>query len=56
MTAGEIDQAAALYISGLSLADIGSRLHFHATTVHLALRATGVQMRDMHGRERLSDC
>jgi hypothetical protein len=41
-----------LYADGLSLAKIGSRLGYHATTVHLALRAAGVQMRDTHGRER----
>jgi hypothetical protein len=56
MVAGEIDAAATLYASGLSLAQIGSQLGYNATTVHLALRAAGVQMRDSQGRKRLSGC
>lgn len=52
MTTSEVEEAARLYIQDLSLAQVADRLGYHATTVHLALRAAGVSMRDPHGRER----
>ena len=56
MAAKEVDEAVTLCASGLSLARVGSRLGYDATTVQRALRAAGGQMRDSHGRERLSEC
>lgn len=52
MTPAEIEQAASLYAQGMSLAPIANGLGFRVATVHLALRAAGVAMRDTHGRER----
>lgn len=52
MTGSEIDQAAALYQAGLSLARVGERLGFDGKTIMNALHAKGVRMRDSHGRER----
>jgi hypothetical protein len=48
----QIEQATELYASGLSLVSLGTRLGYHGSTVHLALRKAGVRMRDTHGRER----
>jgi hypothetical protein len=49
---GQVDQAAALYSHGWSVARIGGHLGVDGGTVWLALRASGVRMRDTHGRER----
>jgi lambda repressor-like predicted transcriptional regulator len=52
MSASQIDLAARLYSSGLSLASVGAQLGFNATTVRTMLMRRGVAMRDSHGRER----
>jgi hypothetical protein len=48
----QVDHAVRLYRAGQSLARIGARLDVDAGTVHSALRARGVRMRDTHGRDR----
>ena len=48
----QIKQATKLYLSGMSLINIGTQLGFDATTVHRQLFRRGVKMRDTHGRER----
>lgn len=50
MNPSQIDMAARLYESGLSLASVGAQLGFNATTVRTALMSIGVRMRDSHGR------
>lgn len=52
MTPDEVEEAARLYAQGLSLAQLADRLDRLATTIHLALRAASVPMRDCHGQER----
>nr|WP_194946127.1 helix-turn-helix domain-containing protein [Mycolicibacterium malmesburyense] len=44
--------AAQLYASGHSLAEIGTHLDVHASTVHKVLKKAGVKMRDTHGRQQ----
>ena len=46
------ERATELYAAGLSLVSVGKLLGCDGSTVHLALRKAGVQMRDTHGRER----
>jgi len=48
----QVSLAINLYGQGLSVAQIGTRLSVNGGTVWLALRASGVQMRDTHGRAR----
>jgi hypothetical protein len=48
----EITEAARLYQSGQSLADVGKHFGINATTVRSALLKAGVEMRDCQGRER----
>ncbi|UGT64410.1 helix-turn-helix domain-containing protein [Nocardia asteroides] len=48
----QVAQAAHLYESGQSLAQIGTYFNVDPGTVHDALRKRGVRMRDTHGRER----
>lgn len=48
----EIGEAVQDYQAGQTLAQIGKRLGFNATTVLMALHARGVKTRDPHGRER----
>jgi hypothetical protein len=45
----QIQQAAALYRNGLSLAKIGSQFDVDTTTVWSALKKVGVQMRPRRG-------
>ena len=52
MSTEQIDQAQAMYIRGLSLANIGGQLGFDSTTVLKELRKRNVRTRDTHGRER----
>jgi DNA invertase Pin-like site-specific DNA recombinase len=52
LTEEQIDEAAALYESGLSLAKIGAHLGVDHGTVWHQLKKLGVRMRDTHGRER----
>jgi orotate phosphoribosyltransferase-like protein len=51
----QIADAVTLYESGLSLAQIGTRLGFDNNTVRLRLIERGVRMRDSHGRVRNDD-
>jgi lambda repressor-like predicted transcriptional regulator len=48
----QVDQAMHLYRQGWSLARVGARLHVDTHTVRTVLRARGVPMRDIHGRDR----
>lgn len=52
MSSTQVSLAAKLYESGESLATVGAKLGFNATTVRTALMSIGVQMRDPHGRLR----
>lgn len=52
LTPEQILEGARLYGSGLSLAQVGKELGCDHGTVWRALRATGIPMRDSHGRER----
>lgn len=52
MNATQCTRAIHLYKSGESLATIGTKLGFHATTVRLVLVRNGVQIRDPHGHPR----
>lgn len=53
MTPGQVDMAARLYESGLSLADVGAQLGFDAATIRMMLLQRGVKTRDSHGRSRI---
>jgi DNA-binding transcriptional ArsR family regulator len=46
----QVDHAVRLYQDGQSLARIGDRYDVDPSTVHTALRARGVHLRDTHGR------
>jgi hypothetical protein len=46
----EIDKAVHLYVSGMSVAAIGSRLEAHPSKVWRALRARGVALRPPRNR------
>lgn len=52
MNSTQVSLAARLYESGESLAAVGAKLGFNATTVRTAFINIGVQMRDSHGRLR----
>lgn len=52
MNATQISLATRLYESGESLATVGAKLGFNATTVRTALINIGVRMRDPHGHLR----
>ena len=52
LSEAQIEAAARLYESGLSLARVGERVSATARTVQLRLRERGVQMRDTHGQVR----
>ena len=52
LTSDQITEAAQLYASGQSLAEVGAHLGVDASTVHKALKKADVQLRDTHGRER----
>lgn len=52
MTTDEITQAVQLYAEDKSLVRVGEILGFDHGTIYLALRRTGVRIRDTHGRER----
>ncbi len=52
MSPSQIDMAARLYESGLSLASVGAQLGFNATTVRTMLLRHGITTRDSHARER----
>lgn len=52
MSPSQIDMAARLYESGLSLASVGAQLGFNATTVRTMLLRHGTTTRDSHARER----
>lgn len=49
MSPSQVDMAARLYKSGLSLASIGAQLGFHATIVRTMLLRQGITTRDSHG-------
>ncbi len=51
LTVKQVAEAAQLYERGWSLAQIADRYGVWSRTVHLALLARGVKMRDTHGRE-----
>ena len=55
-TADQVEEAVTLYATGMSLADVGSQLGAHASTVHQALRQHKVEMRSPwdHPRHRRS--
>lgn len=46
----DIDKAAHLYATGLSLARVAERVNSNAETVRRQLRKRGVKMRDAHGQ------
>jgi DNA-binding CsgD family transcriptional regulator len=48
----QVEQASQLYATGMSLVSVGKQLGCDGSTIHLALRKAGVQMRDAHGRDR----
>ncbi|WRS29515.1 helix-turn-helix domain-containing protein [Actinomycetaceae bacterium MB13-C1-2] len=50
MSPSEVDMAARLYESGLSLASVGAQLNFDATTIRTMLLRSGIATRDSHGR------
>lgn len=50
MNPSQVDTAARLYEERLSLASIGTRLGFNATTIRAVLLRRGVATRDSHGR------
>lgn len=50
MSAVQIEMAADLYIAGLSLAAVGSRLGFAARTIRTELLKRGVRMRPRAGQ------
>lgn len=52
MSPSQVDIAARLYESGLSLASVGTQLGFNATTVRTKFLHRGVTTRDSHGRPR----
>lgn len=52
LSAAEIDEAIALYATGLSTIAIGERLKRDATGIWRVLKNHGVQMRDPHDRGR----
>ncbi len=52
MSPSQVDMAARLYESGLSLANVGAQLGFDATTIRTMLLRHGVVTRDSRGRER----
>lgn len=52
LCADQVEEAAGLYSSGLSLAAVGRRLGFEASTVMHALKRHGVQMRPRQGGRR----
>ena len=47
-----INSMVGLYVSGLSLAEVGDLVGTSPGTVHRYLLIRGVQMRDSHGRKR----
>jgi len=55
LTPEQILEAARLYGSGLSLAQVGHQLGCDHGAVWRALKAAGIPMRDSHGRERTDD-
>ncbi|WP_369410824.1 helix-turn-helix domain-containing protein [Kribbella voronezhensis] len=50
MSSAEIREAARLYGTGLSLAEVGKRMGRGYSTIHKALHRAGVRLRDTHGR------
>lgn len=52
MAEAEIDEAVSDYERGHSLATVGLRFGFHASTIQAALRQRGIRIRDPHWRER----
>lgn len=50
MSQSQVDMAARLYESGLSLVSVGAQLGFNATTVRTMLLRRGITTRDSHGR------
>ncbi|HHW51416.1 MAG TPA: helix-turn-helix domain-containing protein [Pseudoclavibacter sp.] len=52
MSQSQVDMAARLYESGLSLARVGAQLGFDAATIRTMLLRNGIGTRDSHGREK----
>ena len=52
MSPSQVDIAARLYESGLSLARVGAQLGFDAATIRTMLLRNGIGTRDSHGREK----
>lgn len=52
MRPSQVDIAARLYESGLSLASVGTQLGFDATTIRTMLLRNGIGTRDSHGRAK----
>jgi len=52
LSSEQIQHAVLMYAQGNSLTVIGAKLGVDSGTVHIRLREQGVQMRDVHGRER----
>jgi lambda repressor-like predicted transcriptional regulator len=50
ITQAQVATATRLYLSGLSLANVGEKLGFNAQTIATHLRRAGVALRDPHGR------
>ncbi|WP_083285877.1 hypothetical protein [Microbacterium sp. BH-3-3-3] len=50
ITQAQVATASRLYLSGLSLANVGEKLGFNAQTIATHLRRAGVALRDPHGR------
>lgn len=57
LTVDRAQEAAALYATGMSLADVGTQLGVHASTVLTALRQQGVEVRKPweHPRDRITN-
>ena len=54
LTPDQIEEAARLYVTGLSVMDIGAALGVHGSTIQLALKRRGMRMRNPwdHPRQR----
>ena len=49
-TSETVDSMVRLYVSGLSLQEVGMQVGFCANTVRYCLRVRRIQVRDTHGR------
>lgn len=54
LSADDVAEAARLYAKGLSLAGVAEHFAVYPSTIHVALRKAGVQLRHHHGRTAIS--